>query len=213
MGIMSSGSISHAIINFLTYLPGLLIAMSFHELAHGYVAYLQGDDTAKNLGRLTIDPLAHIDPIGFFMLIFVGFGWAKPVPVNYYNLKNGKRSIFLVSIAGVVTNFIIAFIGTFLLYFSHEMNFHPIAIDMFKYLVLFNIVLGIFNLIPIPPLDGSKVLGSLLPDEIEMKFMRIEKYGYLILLALLITGIIPRFLGEYVFKISQLFINIVSKIF
>ncbi|MDO5707770.1 MAG: site-2 protease family protein [Andreesenia angusta] len=210
MGLMGSENISQAIIGFLTYLPGLLIAISFHELAHGYMAYLQGDDTAKLQGRLTIDPLAHIDPIGFLMLIFVGFGWAKPVQINYNNLKNGRLSVFLVSIAGVTVNFIIAFLATFLLLFLHNIGAHPIIFDMVRYLVMFNIVLGVFNLIPIPPLDGSKALGSLLPYKWELKLMQFERYGYIFLIVLLITGGISKILGPIVYLISNLFINIAS---
>ena len=213
MGILGSGSITDAIIAFLTYLPGLLIAISFHELAHGYVAYLEGDNTAKLSGRLSLDPLAHIDPIGFLMLILVGFGWAKPVPVNYMNLKNGRRSIFLVSIAGVVTNFVIAFLGAFLFIFVVNLEAHPIIISMVQYLILYNIVLGVFNLIPLPPLDGSKALGSLLPLKWEIKFMSLERYGYIILIILLITGGVSKVLGPVVNFIWSFFMKIAMGVF
>lgn len=182
------------LIRTLTIMPGILVAISFHELAHGYVAYLLGDNTAKNSGRLTLDPISHIDPVGFFMLIFVGFGWAKPVPVNYSNLKNRKRDVILVSLAGSAVNFILALLGAIMFGIALRLGASNIVISMISALMQFNLVLGIFNLIPIPPLDGSKVVASLLPLKQEMKFYEYERYARIILIVLLLTGGIRFFL-------------------
>lgn len=176
------------LINTLTIMPGLLVAISFHELAHGYMAYFLGDNTAKSRGRLTLDPLAHIDPIGFMMLIFVGFGWAKPVPVDYRNFKKRKRDVILVSLAGSGMNFILAIVSAVLLALSMKFGFNAMISKVIFYGMQYNLVLGLFNLIPVPPLDGSKVLASLLPTKYEMKFYEYERYFYFALILLLITG-------------------------
>jgi Zn-dependent protease len=182
------------IINTLTIMPGLLVAISFHELAHGYMAYILGDNTAKARGRLTLDPLAHIDPIGFMMLIFVGFGWAKPVPVDYRNLKKRKRDVILVSLAGSGMNFILALVSGILLAVSMKLGLSALVSKIIFYGMQYNLVLGLFNLIPVPPLDGSKVLASLLPMKYEMKFYEYERYFYFALILLLITGGLGRIL-------------------
>lgn len=186
--------ITNWLIDTLTIMPGLLVAISFHELAHGYVAYLLGDNTAKARGRLTLDPLAHIDPIGFLMLIFVGFGWAKPVPVDYRNLKRRKRDVILVSIAGSATNFILAIVFALIMALTVKFGASTMVSRIFFYAIQYNLVLGLFNMIPVPPLDGSKVLASLLPMKYEIKFYQYERYMYLLLVLLLLTGGLGRIL-------------------
>ena len=151
--------------NYLYRIPALLLALTFHELAHGWIAYRLGDDTAKSHGRLTLNPLAHIDPIGLLALFLVGFGWAKPVPVNPLYFKGDRqRGMLLVGLAGPVTNFILAFITLFIIgalptAIGAVPHIQGILVTTFRY----NVLLGVFNLLPIPPLDGSKVLAYFLP--------------------------------------------------
>ncbi|WP_051531052.1 site-2 protease family protein [Clostridiisalibacter paucivorans] len=178
--------INNFITSNLLLLPGLLIAITFHELAHGYAAYMMGDPTAKNQGRLTLNPIKHIDPIGFMLLITVKFGWAKPVPINPIYFKKRKTGMIIVSLAGPLTNFVLAIISAFILASGILTNY--ITFTIFKTILMYNIVLGIFNLLPFPPLDGSKVFASLLPTKYEVYFYKYEKYLYLILIILLITG-------------------------
>jgi Zn-dependent protease len=176
------------LIDKLYYLPGVFIGLSFHEFAHGLAAYFMGDKTAKDAGRLTIDPRAHIDILGFVTLLFAGFGWAKPVPINPWNFRKRRLGTIIVSLAGPIMNLFLAFITLFFV-FSFE-------IFGWNNEIIYNIVLGIFyvnvslflfNLLPIPPLDGSKILASVLPPELEGKLYAIEKYSYLILIMLLVT--------------------------
>lgn len=200
------------VINTLTIMPGLLVAISFHELAHGYMAYILGDNTAKSRGRLTLDPLAHIDPIGFLMLIFVGFGWAKPVPVDYRNLKHRKRDVILVSLAGSGMNFVLAIVSAILLALSMKFGINAIVSKIIFYAMQYNLVLGLFNLIPVPPLDGSKVLASLLPMKYEMKFYQYERYLYFALILLLLTGGLGRILGPPLNWTMGLLLNLAQTI-
>lgn len=167
----------------------LLYSVIFHEVAHGWVARLFGDHTAALQGRLTLNPASHIDPIGTLMLFLVGFGWAKPVPVNYYNLSNSRLGLFCVSLAGCFTNILIAMIALILLQFNF-FNSSPAYSVILPIVVKINIILGAFNLIPIPPLDGSKILVSFLPYRAQENFSRIEPYGFFILIFLLFTGIL-----------------------
>lgn len=164
----------------------VILAITLHEMAHGYASYCLGDDTAKSLGRLSINPLKHIDWIGAFCLLVFGFGWAKPVPINYSKYKNGKAGIFVVALAGPLANVILAIISCGL------MMAVPVEIlqDFFYMFAVINIGLGAFNLIPIPPLDGSKMLAVLLPSNIYQKIMRYEQYGFIVLIILLNTGIL-----------------------
>ncbi len=171
--------------NIHLILPAILIAIVFHELAHGFTACLLGDPTAKNEGRLTLNPIKHIDPVGFLVFIFVGFGWAKPVPVNTSYFKNRKLGTILVSIAGPLTNFILAIIAAFIL--SLGIIRSRLILEIVLNTILYNIVLGVFNLLPFPPLDGSKVLASLLPTKFEVMFYKHERYVYILLLILFIT--------------------------
>lgn len=182
--------------DILMSLPGLLIAIIFHELAHGYIAYKLGDTTAKDAGRLSMNPLKHIDPIGFIFMLIFKFGWAKPVPINPYNFKKRKRDTILVSIAGPFTNYTIAIVMGLIL------NLIPIRnAIVFQVLLLtlwYNIMLGTFNLLPFPPLDGSKIVASLLPVKYEYYFYKYERYLYIILLILIATNMINKLLGPII---------------
>ncbi len=176
----------------------LMISIILHELAHGAAAYLNGDPTAKVMGRLTLNPIKHIDPLGMLLpigLILMGssfvIGWAKSVPVNYRNLKNGEFSVFQVSIAGVVVNFTLAFIGATIIKFFPEIYMTNDIVHMaIGYLIRINLVLGIFNLLPIPPLDGSKILWSLGGEGIKEMVENLDRYGFFIIIALSYMGIL-----------------------
>lgn len=191
---------------YLISLPGLLIAIIFHELAHGFTAYWLGDPTAKDAGRLTLNPIKHIDPVGFVFMLIFRFGWAKAVPINPSYFKNRKRDMLLVSIAGVTTNFVIAILTGAILVYA------PIKSEVLAQILVitlwYNIMLGVFNLMPFPPLDGSKVVASLLPVKIEYYFYKYEKYLYLILILLIATGGIQRILGPLVDFVYNLIINL-----
>jgi len=173
-------------------LPAVFIGFSFHEFAHAFAANLLGDDTAKSRGRLTLDPMSHIDPLGIIMLILFRFGWAKPVPVNPSNFKNRKKGMLLVSLAGPVMNFLIAFV-TLLIYaliYSRLGSMNRVMYNIIINIYFINIGLGIFNLIPLPPLDGSKILAGLLPARLEYNMYRYEQYSHLLLLVLIFTNVI-----------------------
>ena len=165
----------------------LLYAVIAHEVSHGVVALMFGDDTAKQAGRLSLNPLIHLDPMGTLMLLFVGFGWAKPVPVNYYRLTNFRLALFCVSLAGVFTNICLAIIALALLK-AGVVNPRSILYSMVELFARINIILGAFNLIPVPPLDGSKIVMALLPREQQRAFMRFESMGFILLVILLFTG-------------------------
>ncbi|EDS72715.1 site-2 protease family protein [Anaerofustis stercorihominis] len=178
------------IIQMLYMLVPIILALSFHEFAHAYVADKLGDPTARVSGRMTLDPTKHLDPIGFVSLLLFGFGWARPVPFNPMNLKKRKSGTLLISLAGPLSNLILAVIFSVLLRFVIIPINNEVLTYIFYYGVIINISLMAFNLIPVPPLDGSKILASLLPDRLEMKFYQYEHYLYLLLILLLITGII-----------------------
>jgi Zn-dependent protease len=169
----------------------LLYSVILHELAHGWVAYRMGDATAKWLGRLTLNPLKHLDPIGSLMLLIIGFGWAKPVPVNLENIPSSKRrqGLILVSAAGVTANMIIAFCALFLWrLFSPEPG--SMVYSVLHTLSYINIMLAAFNLIPIPPLDGSKILMGFTPESFNRILYQIEPFGFFIVLGLLLLGVL-----------------------
>ncbi|MBP2028182.1 Zn-dependent protease [Acetoanaerobium pronyense] len=194
------------VIDFLTILPGILIALTFHEFAHGAAAFAMGDDTAKRSGRLSLDPLKHIDPMGFLMLLLVRFGWAKPVPINENNFKNRNVGLFLVSIAGITMNLILALVFHFITYFSIGVIDVPAYYQVMNGIVRINIMLAAFNLLPIPPLDGSKIIYSFLPLKLRYKFYQYESYGSIILLLLLISGSIGFLLSPVITAIIS-FLN------
>jgi Zn-dependent protease len=175
--------------------PGML-AIVCHEVSHGYVAWRFGDPTARMLGRLTLNPIKHIDIIGTLMIFFVGIGWAKPVPVTFQNLRNPKRDMIWVALAGPVTNLLLATVSAFLLRglvvmdnsavvpgSSLSMLVDPVAL-MLAFSVYINLLLAIFNMIPVPPLDGGRVMVGLLPYRQAAVWARIEPYGMVIIIAL-----------------------------
>ena len=193
---------------FIILVVVLLYSVILHEIAHGYVARLFGDNTAFLNGRLTLNPLPHIDPIGALMLIFFGFGWAKPVPVNYYNLNKSRFGLFSVALAGCLTNIFIATIALVLLQFN-AISSSPVFSAILPIVVRINIILGAFNLIPIPPLDGSKILMSFLPHRAQESLSRIEPYGFFILITLLYTGI----LSPVITLVQNLIYGLISILF
>ena len=182
--------------NILLFAFAALTALMVHELCHAKAADMLGDQTARKQGRLTLNPLKHVDPLGMLMLMIVGFGWAKPVMIDTTNLKNPRRDMSMIALAGPVSNFLLAMLMFFLIGFLRFIDEWPMIISvLFSYLYVtatINIVLGVFNLFPIPPLDGSKVLGSLLPENLYYKLLRYEKFGMLILVAALFLGWIDR---------------------
>lgn len=187
------------VLSFLLLFPLFLLALVIHEYSHGWVANKLGDPTAKFSGRLTFNPMAHIDLIGTIILpIFLlsvgapAFGWAKPVPVNFYFLRNPKRDMFWVAIAGPFANISAAVLLAALLKIKFLADFFIIR-ALFSQIAGINILLGVFNLLPVPPLDGSRVLFSVLPDWMAHRYIRTERFGTLILLCLLWLGIIDRF--------------------
>ena len=181
------------IILLLIQIPVVLACLTIHEFSHGYVAYILGDDTAKRAGRLTLNPLKHLDVLGAIMLIIVKIGWAKPVPVNPYNFKDMKIGMAITAAAGPASNFLFAIIAAFL-YRSLMSGFPPsILTYTLQMLVIINIALGLFNLIPFPPLDGSKIIGGFMPDEIFFRWMQWERKGAYLLM--IIFGI------SFLFKI------------
>jgi Zn-dependent protease len=171
---------------FLIWLVAILIPITVHEFAHGFTAYLLGDPTAKNMGRLTFNPIAHIDFIGFLLLLLVGFGWGKPVPYNPYNLKNKRWGPLMVSLSGPLSNLILIVIFGLLLKGLAFLGTENYLILLLVFLVQINIILMIFNLLPIPPLDGSSIVFSLLPARFDNFKMAFQRSGYMILLFLII---------------------------
>lgn len=186
------------LIAFLYTLPALLISLSIHEFAHAWVAYKQGDISQKLRGRLTLDPFKHIDPIGFLCIVLCGVGWGRPVMVDDRNFKNSRKGTMLTALAGPVSNLLLAVLLTLVLkilmmvgVFDNIVanSIGTIFLQMFLYTIEFNIVFGIFNLIPLPPLDGSKVLAYFLPQSLRGIMYTLERYSFIIILIIFCTNI------------------------
>ncbi|MBF7082046.1 site-2 protease family protein [Desulfallas sp. Bu1-1] len=191
----------------LLLLPAILVGLTFHEFAHGWVADRLGDRTARYQGRLTLNPLAHIDPVGFLMLVLFRFGWAKPVPVNPYNLRGDPaRGMLMIALAGPAANLLVALV-TALLLGTGVTHLIPYGYYFLLLALQINVVLAVFNLIPVPPLDGSKILAGLLPRQSHFLY-QMETYGTIILLLLLFTGI----LGKILWPVVNFIVNILLAI-
>jgi Zn-dependent protease len=188
---------------FIVITIPLLYSVIFHELAHGWVAYRMGDPTAKSLGRLSLNPLKHLDPMGTIMLFVFGFGWAKPVPVNFSLLRDRRMGMVWVSAAGIITNMLLAFIAFFL---TRLLALPPSSMpaQILYYLAQINIMLAAFNLIPLPPLDGSKILMGFASPSVQNFLFRIERYGFFIIIALLYFGVLNPVINFFQWMILSL---------
>ena len=221
---------AQAFIDFLMFIIVFLLAITVHEVSHGYAAYRMGDYTAQAMGRLTINPVKHLDPIGTFMILIAGFGWAKPVMINPRNFRNPKKGMALSALAGPVSNILMAFVGLIILgllnyigdsngmvyidvrqsifYIGNASgaNFMVMALQFFYTFVSVNAMLAVFNCLPLPPLDGSRIMTYFLPPKLAYYYNYIERYGFIILLVLL------RFagLGTLIWFLASSIINAIA---
>jgi len=193
-------------------LPVILFSLTFHEFSHAYLAYRFGDHTAKDMGRLTFNPLAHLDLFGTIVMVASGFrfGWAKPVPVNLYNVENPRRADFWISAAGPLSNMTLAFIAGMLFRVVHStpMGLPPVTLQILYYAVMINVALAFFNLIPLFPLDGSHILKSILPPEYEVRLAQFDHYAPFILILLVMFGGIWIIIGPFVRFFLSLFAGV-----
>jgi len=191
--------------------PALLIALSFHEYAHGKVAALLGDPTPARQGRLTINPLAHLDLMGTLLLVVAGFGWAKPVEINpFYFRGNRRQAMVLVSLAGPLMNVVLAYLAAVALVALRPAGYFY---TLLSWLILYNALLAVFNLIQLPPLDGSKVLANILPRGAGQFLFQMESYGPFLLLLLVVTGLIGRILNPLVHGLTAWLLQVANTSF
>ena len=186
---------AYDVYEFLIRIPIILFSLTVHEISHGYTAYKMGDPTAKSLGRLSLNPLKHLDPIGALCMLLFGFGWAKPVPINTRYFKKPRASMALTALAGPVSNLLMAFVAFVAwLYITVLGGTSSLFVELlgifFEDFFVLNLGLAVFNLVPVPPLDGSRILFVLLPDKIYFGIMRYERYIYLALLVCLYLGVL-----------------------
>ena len=218
--ILNNGFNTDTLLAIFASLFVIFCVLPIHEYAHAITAYKLGDKTAKFKGRLTMNPLAHIDPIGAIMILLVGFGYAKPVPVNMRNFPRNKRKIYMgiTALAGPLSNILMAFIMTicyclfFKLYMESFSSMYYNLCVFFSYASIINISLAVFNLIPIPPLDGSRIMNAVLPDKYYYKIMQYERYIMIALFVLIYIGILDKPLSIAVSAVSDGLIKIASAI-
>lgn len=219
LNALTGGDFRTFAISLLLALPVVIIALPFHETAHGFVASKLGDPTAKNAGRLSLNPAKHLDPIGFLCMLFFGFGWAKPVPINAYYFKNPKRDTALCAAAGPISNLLLAVLFAILLRLSFlvpgvslsyflEDGFGYWLTQFFLVAIQLNVTLAVFNLLPIPPLDGSRLFLSFLPARLYFKVMRYERVISLVLMLALFVGL----LDGPIRLVSNFFLNLIWKL-
>lgn len=199
------------LVNMLINAVPALACITVHEFSHGLAAYYLGDTTAKRMGRLTLNPLKHIDIVGLIMMITCKFGWAKPVPVDMRNFKNPKVGMAITAVAGPLSNVIFAcvcfFIYGFSYYWLYTKQWGDVFLSMVYATAYINIALAIFNIIPIPPLDGSKIMFSVIPDDKYLMLMRYERYGMILLMLIIVTGVSGSYLSNAAaFVIDRMFI-------
>ena len=216
--------------NIIMMIPILFIALPVHEFAHGWVAYRMGDPTAKYSGRLTLNPFKHLDLMGVLMMFLVGVGWARPVPVNSTYLKNRRTGLLLISLAGPLSNLVLAFLGMFIwglivklvnvgIIVINSMTMADVLIYGTEFLQAFifvNISLAVFNLIPVPPLDGSRILSSVIPEESYYRFARYEQFiglAFLLLVVVLPDNLFSRFINFFAMPIYDSMVLTVRLIF
>ena len=202
---------------FILIIISLIFALCVHEYSHGYIAYIYGDETAYRMGRLTLNPLAHLDPIGSMMILFLGVGYAKPVPVNPVNLRNPRKDMIKVAAAGPASNFILSFIGVFIFTLLAKLgllqnSFH----SFFSYFIIINTYLGLFNLIPIYPLDGGQIFGNVIAKYNPNIFRQLNEYGPKILLAIIAISIFSQgrisIIGWVIEKPAALIVGVFEQI-
>ncbi len=212
MGYLAN-SLSELLARFIV----LFTAITVHEYAHGLIAYKLGDPTAKYAGRLSLNPLSHLDPIGALCMVFFRFGWAKPVPINPMYFKDRKRDSAIVALAGPLSNIILAFLSTlvFAVYYVYVYLNFPNFVTQFIYtvfmqLAVVNISFAVFNLIPFPPLDGSKILGAFLSYENYGRLLQYERFGFPVLILLSLTGFLGSFLSLFINPIFSLWLKMLN---
>ena len=213
----SYASVGDWFFHTLMVIPGVIVGISFHEFAHGWAALKMGDPTAKFQGRLTVNPAAHIDPVGFIALMFCGFGWGRPVEVNPSNFKNRRKGEIVVSLAGVVMNFIIAILTalvikliiTFAGWGFIDTSIGDIIFTILLYVIQINLVLMIFNLIPVPPLDGFTVITEIFNLRFTKTYYTMVRYGYFILLALILFDVTSMIISPCISFFMNMITNII----
>jgi len=199
-------------LNLLLSLPGIIFAISFHEMAHAYAADAMGDPTPKMAGRLTPNPLKHLDPVGFLCMLLFRFGWAKPVPINPNNFQNRRKGVISVALSGSLTNLLLGFISLVVIYIVTPFANTTLLIIL-QYMYIYNLFFGIFNLIPIPPLDGSQILVEFLSPSASMKYRQFTRYSMFILMILIFTGLFSVIITPIYSGIDALYRLILDAIF